>query len=358
MGDRVGYRCSCPTCRRLTIGPTREISAPLLIAEAAHITAATAGGPRFDDNLTSEERIAIENGIWLCATCHTMVDKDRDHFSCDLLREWRATAEDLARREVEGEVMFTGFIDPAKAAAKHFEHQLQEYAPGRLSATSDQDPSNVPIVWIQLAATASLKELVNLNPAGMRKHLHDIKPIICSGWGTVVSRFGVQVSGYGGAKSPNEPALASVVQLFKDGSVAIGFVAFENVCTEFGFDYVKAKAIPWIAFEDRVLTSIGHALKIVSGLDVPRFAFVRLTVTGMKGYGVTVDPSRWIQHQRSESAVVQSTPSLICNFELAVTEIARPVLDEFWQNLGVWHSPSYDEQGEFIRKSRLGGLMG
>ena len=64
LGDRVGYRCSCPTCRRLTIGPTKDISAPLLIAEAAHISAASEG-PRFNQNLTPAERKAVENGIWL-----------------------------------------------------------------------------------------------------------------------------------------------------------------------------------------------------------------------------------------------------------------------------------------------------
>jgi len=41
---------------------------------------------------------------------------------------------------------------------------------------------------------------------------------------------------------------------------------------------------------------------------------------------------------------------MVRNFDLPLTEIARPLLEEFWQHLGVWLSPSYDESREFIRR--------
>jgi hypothetical protein len=46
------------------------------IGVAAHITAASVGGPRYDASLKPKQRAAIENGIWLCQNCGTMIDRD------------------------------------------------------------------------------------------------------------------------------------------------------------------------------------------------------------------------------------------------------------------------------------------
>jgi hypothetical protein len=43
--------------------------------------------------LTTEERRAIENGIWLCVGCHVIVDSDESPFGVDLLKEWKHDAE-------------------------------------------------------------------------------------------------------------------------------------------------------------------------------------------------------------------------------------------------------------------------
>ena len=356
LGDRVGYRCSCPTCRRLTIGPTKDISAPLLIAEAAHISAASEGGPRFNQNLTAEERKAVENGIWLCATCHTMVDKDRNHFTDDLLRDWKRVAEDFARREVEGELIFSGYTDPRKCAEQHFKAQFQEFATAR--ADMGRDPQSpqpsetppTPIVWLQMASVASLKGLVKLTPAQMKGHLNPIQPAVCSSWGTEVSRFGVNVSGYGSSGPGSDRCLQSLVQLFKDGSIAIGFVLFASNAASFGYDYSKSKAIPWMALEDRLINSIGQGLHVLKALQVPQVAYARMIVPGIKGYGFVFDPSNWIQYTPVNTDTVMTGESLIANFDLPPTEIARPLLEDFWQHFGVWHSPSYNDNGEFVRK--------
>lgn len=97
------------------------------------------------------------------------------------------------------------------------------------------------------------------------------------------------------------------------------------------------------------MTSIGQGVKILRSLQVSQAAFLRLVVSGMMGYGVTSDPGRWIQHERSDTDTIQTSPSMVRNFDIPLTEIARPLLEEFWQHLGVWHSPSYDDQGEFLR---------
>ena len=101
LAKRVGVRCSNPDCRQLTSGPQVDRTKVLNIGVAAHITAASPGGPRFDEGLSSEERRAIDNGIWLCQTCAKLVDNDPARFSSDLLQKWKRLAEDSARIECE-----------------------------------------------------------------------------------------------------------------------------------------------------------------------------------------------------------------------------------------------------------------
>lgn len=92
IAQRAGYRCSCPSCLRPTIGPDGGDDTAS-IGVAAHITAAAEGGPRYDSGMTSEERSAPENGIWLCQTCSRLIDVDVVSHSTEQLREWKTFAE-------------------------------------------------------------------------------------------------------------------------------------------------------------------------------------------------------------------------------------------------------------------------
>jgi len=100
LAERVGYRCSMPECRAPTSGPHTEADKRVSVGVAAHITAAAAGGPRYDRNLTIEERCAAENGIWMCQTHGTLVDRDEARFPEALLREWKDKAEKEALRAI------------------------------------------------------------------------------------------------------------------------------------------------------------------------------------------------------------------------------------------------------------------
>jgi hypothetical protein len=101
IAQRAGYRCSNQTCLRPTIGPD-GVDESASIGVAAHITAAAKGGPRYDPTLTSEERSAAENGIWLCQTCSRLVDVDIASHSIDQLREWKTLSEMRAYLGIRG----------------------------------------------------------------------------------------------------------------------------------------------------------------------------------------------------------------------------------------------------------------
>src|ERR1035437_7609746 len=64
------------------------------VGVASHITAAAPGGPRYDPNLTSDERRHQSNGIWLCQTHGKLVDSDSEHFTVEKIREWKRVAEE------------------------------------------------------------------------------------------------------------------------------------------------------------------------------------------------------------------------------------------------------------------------
>ncbi len=100
LATRVGNLCSNPECRALTSGPQENPAKALNIGVAAHITAASAGGPRYDPQLLPEERSSPSNGVWLCQNCAKLVDNDPTRFTVDLLQKWKAAAESEARKRV------------------------------------------------------------------------------------------------------------------------------------------------------------------------------------------------------------------------------------------------------------------
>jgi hypothetical protein len=100
LASRVGNLCSNPECRALTSGPQEDPAKALNIGVAAHLTAASAGGPRYDPELLPEERSGPSNGIWLCQNHAKMVDNDPARFTVELLREWKATAEAEAKSRI------------------------------------------------------------------------------------------------------------------------------------------------------------------------------------------------------------------------------------------------------------------
>ena len=105
LSKRVGSRhhsnpeCSNPN----TTGPHSDPSKAVNLGVAAHITAASQGGPRYDPSLTPEERIASENGIWLCLKCSTLIDRDATAYPVDLLRRWKRDAEQAALAALVGQ---------------------------------------------------------------------------------------------------------------------------------------------------------------------------------------------------------------------------------------------------------------
>ena len=100
LAKRVGFKCSNPSCRVPTSGPAEDPTGVVNIGVAAHITAASEGGPRYSPKLTPEERRDISNGIWLCQNCAKMIDSDSLRYTSHLVQSWKYAAEVAARIEL------------------------------------------------------------------------------------------------------------------------------------------------------------------------------------------------------------------------------------------------------------------
>ncbi|MDP9877823.1 hypothetical protein J2W25_002128 [Variovorax boronicumulans] len=100
LRERVAHRCSNPDCRVVTTAAGAGEMGVNSIGRAAHISAASAGGPRYAPSISSKQRRSIENAIWLCGNCHIKVDNEEQAYPTSLLQSWKLHAEDSARREL------------------------------------------------------------------------------------------------------------------------------------------------------------------------------------------------------------------------------------------------------------------
>jgi len=93
LAKRVSYKCSNPKCKKITIGAHTLVDRSINLGVAAHIHAASSGGPRYSEEMKSEDRKSIQNGIWLCQNCAKLIDTDIARYSPKVLLNWKSVAE-------------------------------------------------------------------------------------------------------------------------------------------------------------------------------------------------------------------------------------------------------------------------
>ena len=101
LAKRVRQLCSNPKCLQSTSGPQADPRKAVNLGVAAHITAASAEGPRFEVGMDAFQRSSAENGIWLCQNCAKLVDNDPIRYTIRILHRWKADAESEAATALE-----------------------------------------------------------------------------------------------------------------------------------------------------------------------------------------------------------------------------------------------------------------
>jgi len=94
LAERVAWRCSFPGCDRITIGPSHKSAEDTInLGEAAHIHAASEKGPRYNPDMSHEQRKSINNAIWMCRPHARMIDSDYTIYSASTIKQWKIIAE-------------------------------------------------------------------------------------------------------------------------------------------------------------------------------------------------------------------------------------------------------------------------
>lgn len=99
LAKRSGFLCSI--CKAHTIASSNQSESAIInIGVAAHITGAAPKGPRYDKDLTSENRSSISNGIWLCQNHAKMIDCDTETWTKNKLHEIKHDHEKYVREKL------------------------------------------------------------------------------------------------------------------------------------------------------------------------------------------------------------------------------------------------------------------
>jgi hypothetical protein len=86
-----GNECAHPNCTKKLIAED-GIS---IISKICHIAAASKEGPRFDENMTDDERRGFDNLILLCDEHHVIIDnkENESEYPALLLKKWKSDQE-------------------------------------------------------------------------------------------------------------------------------------------------------------------------------------------------------------------------------------------------------------------------
>lgn len=87
-----GNQCAHPDCDQELV----DIEAEFVIGVIAHIHAESPGGPRYDPDMSEEERSSVSNLMVLCPTHHTMIDQNPGEYPAELLKDWKQEHEQKA----------------------------------------------------------------------------------------------------------------------------------------------------------------------------------------------------------------------------------------------------------------------
>jgi hypothetical protein len=90
-----GNQCAVPDCQEQLVDASGA-----MLGKVAHICAAEKGGPRFDVDMSNEDRRAFENLLLVCGKHHDIIDHQPNvtTYTVEVLRKYKADHEDRFKR--------------------------------------------------------------------------------------------------------------------------------------------------------------------------------------------------------------------------------------------------------------------
>jgi len=86
-----GNLCASPGCLKQLIGEDGKT----IISKICHIEAAESGGPRYNLEMTNDERRSYDNLILLCDEHHSIIDNKENEikYTVETLKRWKVNHE-------------------------------------------------------------------------------------------------------------------------------------------------------------------------------------------------------------------------------------------------------------------------
>ncbi|TCS35580.1 hypothetical protein EDC30_11048 [Paucimonas lemoignei] len=90
LAHRAAYVCANPDCRCLTLSLVGDDAERVSYRGRAVAICGPEGGPRYLAGMSSNQRKAIDNAIFLCSKCAELTSRNKGaHYPAELLREWK-----------------------------------------------------------------------------------------------------------------------------------------------------------------------------------------------------------------------------------------------------------------------------
>lgn len=231
-----GNRCAFPGCD----SPLMRADG-VLVGEIAHIEAASEDGPRFNKNMTNEERRAQTNLMIMCATCHKVIDTD--------VAKW--TVENLKALKTEHEATYTGAVDLLRQQVGDITEGVTWTSPTNLGGIYEPGDQSAEEMAADIAVIDGLAGRLASMPMGARSVL-----ALIIARGDARDRFGdwdlevtIPLALLSGLADCGEDALVEHLQVIEH----MGFGAFEEPLDGQGWQFQLMKStgdLGWKVFCD------------------------------------------------------------------------------------------------------------
>lgn len=165
-----------------------------------------------------------------------------------------------------------------------------------------------------------------------------IAPIYASGWD---HRF--NFDGFLAYSVGRQGKSRSYVQFYKNGIIE----AVEGLLLDSSFS--GKEVIPSVAYERELIKSLQQYINNFRSLNIDLPVLLSLTILGVKGYTMAVDPKRFwsLDAQAIDRDILLIPDVMIENYDIKAKDILRPCFDSIWNACGYSRSFNYNEQGEW-----------
>lgn len=104
-------RCAFPNCRAKLALEDSSTAPKQQLGEIAHIVAHEPDGPRGDKNFPKNKLDCYDNWILLCPKCHTIIDKQPQKYSTEVLHKIKNDHEHWVANKLSEEMAYISFTE-------------------------------------------------------------------------------------------------------------------------------------------------------------------------------------------------------------------------------------------------------